>query len=222
MDSSDDDAAATAMAETMGFSSFGAQGSSNKRRKYNPNADNAVVASSSSGALPLHHDRGGGRGPASSGSNNTPLGARRAPPFVNSDEIALDEDEDEEDVDAGARLDPAAEDGSDPEPQYIDTSRPSAPGPAVVGAPPTLDGLAGVSSSGYQAHAPAPVGGGHGGRRSGRPIGHQWWDDYYDPSVNVNPWEKLEKQLGLQPRGPWLSWEESKGKWEEMSAKVAT
>lgn len=32
-----------------------------------------------------------------------------------------------------------------------------------------------------------------------------WWEGYYDPKVNQNPWEVLEKKMGLQPRGTWLS-----------------
>lgn len=39
-----------------------------------------------------------------------------------------------------------------------------------------------------------------GGEGSGAP----WWEGYYDPSVNQNPWEALEKKMRLQPRGTWL------------------
>lgn len=34
--------------------------------------------------------------------------------------------------------------------------------------------------------------------------GAPWWEGYYDPKVNQNPWEALEKKMGLQPRGTWL------------------
>ncbi|KAJ1338565.1 hypothetical protein MN608_01425 [Microdochium nivale] len=55
-----------------------------------------------------------------------------------------------------------------------------------------------------------------GGFRSGGRGGHQpkstWWTDYYDPSTNVNPWERLEQERGLQPRGPWMTWDEAKAK----------
>jgi hypothetical protein len=31
-----------------------------------------------------------------------------------------------------------------------------------------------------------------------------WYIDYYDPSSNANPWERLEKRKGLEPVGSWL------------------
>ncbi|KAH7159695.1 hypothetical protein B0J13DRAFT_110990 [Dactylonectria estremocensis] len=31
-----------------------------------------------------------------------------------------------------------------------------------------------------------------------------WYDGYYDPSTNENPWERLEKARGLSALGPWL------------------
>lgn len=31
-----------------------------------------------------------------------------------------------------------------------------------------------------------------------------WWQGYYDPQTNQNPWEALEKKMGLAPRGTWL------------------
>lgn len=49
----------------------------------------------------------------------------------------------------------------------------------------------------------------------GMPLGSQvpreaakadtWYQDYYDSLSNSNPWEKLEQNLGLQPRGIWPS-----------------
>ncbi|KAF3766263.1 hypothetical protein M406DRAFT_19912, partial [Cryphonectria parasitica EP155] len=32
-----------------------------------------------------------------------------------------------------------------------------------------------------------------------------WWEGYYDAKMNQNPWERLEKQRGLEPRGTWLT-----------------
>lgn len=34
---------------------------------------------------------------------------------------------------------------------------------------------------------------------------YPWYEGYYDELSNRNPWEKLEKSIGLQPRGTWLS-----------------
>ena len=31
-----------------------------------------------------------------------------------------------------------------------------------------------------------------------------WYVGYYDPSFNENPWAKLEKAHGLEPRGTWI------------------
>ncbi|ETS01500.1 hypothetical protein M419DRAFT_80992 [Trichoderma reesei RUT C-30] len=90
MDNPLDDEAA-AMAQAMGFSSFGAQPRPQKR-KYNPHAD-AVTSSDSATA-----QRAAAK-PSVTGSNSTPLGlvASRKPDSAaaNADEIDLDEDEDQ-------------------------------------------------------------------------------------------------------------------------------
>ncbi|ORY56871.1 uncharacterized protein BCR38DRAFT_490319 [Pseudomassariella vexata] len=213
------------MAQAMGFSSFGMKGA--KRRKFNPHADDAVIDDGS--GLPLQQK-------SASGSNNTPLGQRRVPASSNDNEIALD-DEDEDDVDEG-RGSCLGEgvDGADPGPQYIDTSRPATS--RVPDAEPShIDSLTGTLTLPPRPTEAQPVflggssrGGGsfnttRGGRGAGHGRGHRddgkpWWEDYYDPTFNVNPWDALEKKMGLEPRGPWLSWEESKGRWEAAKAEV--
>jgi hypothetical protein len=47
---------------------------------------------------------------------------------------------------------------------------------------------------------------GHGGSRSGRggEKNERWYEGYYDPSFNENPWKKLEMANGLKPVGTWL------------------
>ena len=43
---------------------------------------------------------------------------------------------------------------------------------------------------------------------AGRSVGGHnplWYEGYYDPSSNANPWDRLEKKLGLESKGPWLS-----------------
>ncbi|KAF0325221.1 hypothetical protein GQ607_007548 [Colletotrichum asianum] len=54
--------------------------------------------------------------------------------------------------------------------------------------------------------------GGRGGRGGGRNNHHQhqqrddgkpWWEGYYDHKSNENPWAKLEKAAGVEPRGSW-------------------
>ncbi|GAP87920.1 hypothetical protein SAMD00023353_1600790 [Rosellinia necatrix] len=219
MDETEDSAAA--MAAAMGFSSFGAQ-KPNKRRKFNPNTD-AFVASNSTSTLPLHRHDDSNTAPT--GSNMVPLGTRNQ----NKDEINLDDDEDEEHLPPGAQTAEQTmrddNDDDDPEPQYLDTSRPSAP----LGVDPTddlqskIDVIVGGPGEKYPLPQPSSSSvfdGGHSSR--GDRGGHQrafgrdsrsgdmWWEDYYDPRFIVNPWDKLEKANGLEPRGAWISWEEAK------------
>ncbi|KAI3319132.1 hypothetical protein HD806DRAFT_294487 [Xylariaceae sp. AK1471] len=202
---SDDEDTAAAMAAAMGFSSFGAQ-KSNKRRKFNPSTD-AVVDEA-----------------ASTGSNMIPLGMRKK----NTDEVDLDDDDVEEEhtasVSQAAQGTTTDHDDEDPEPQYLDTSRPPAP---IVPEPTDelqsmIDTIVGSSAdtnpppqvSSSVVSSGLSIRGGRGGRqrnmnRDGRP-GTKWWEGYYDPAFITNPWEKLEKSIGLEPRGPWVSWEEAK------------
>ena len=32
-----------------------------------------------------------------------------------------------------------------------------------------------------------------------------WWDGYYDPTSNENPWAELERRAGLGEKGSWLA-----------------
>ncbi|KAI0425818.1 hypothetical protein F5Y09DRAFT_87585 [Xylaria sp. FL1042] len=234
MGDTEDTDSATAMAAAMGFSSFGAQ-KPNKRRKFNPSTDAFVApisssistsTSTSSSTLPFHRYNGDhdSNRKATTGSNTIPLGVRRQ----NIDEIDLDSDDDAEPPPSGdqaAQPTTADDDEADPEPQYLDTSRPSL---TVVADP--ADALQSkidaIVSGSADAHASLPppsssaIGAMHlsGGSRGG----HQhnmnrddrssavWWEDYYDPSFIVNPWDNLEKANGLEPRGSWVSWEEAK------------
>lgn len=205
----------TAMAQAMGFSSFGAQNNSNKRRKFNPRAD-AVVASSSTPTDAHHHNSVAQR--VESGSNATPLGVRTR----NEDEIDLEGGEDEANASTTGGRDNLNNAGnSGPGPQYLNTSRP----PAAIAldfndyGQSRMDSILGVSSHQLIAgpssfggpSIPRRGGGYHPNRGRGHESGKEWWEDYYDPSSNVNPWEQLEQTKGLGPRGRWMSWEEAKG-----------
>ncbi|KAI5920426.1 hypothetical protein F4810DRAFT_437248 [Camillea tinctor] len=237
---SDTEDTAAAMAQAMGFSSFGAQNPS-KRRKFNPGTD-AVVASSSNPTVPLFRTE---HAPGS-GSNMTPLGVRTR----NKDEINLDLDDDNDEQQPTPKANAMTQgrdgqdgDDDDPEPQYIDTSRPPAPlepdtGDSIQS---QIDNIVGVSApvegSAYFASQVDAGGagdlqgwgrgrghdygrnrgrgrgrgGGRGGNQGhGHDSGHNWWEDYYDPWALINPWEKLEKNLGLKPRDSFLTWEEAK------------
>lgn len=43
-----------------------------------------------------------------------------------------------------------------------------------------------------------------GGGRDRREISEKWYEDYYDPTFNENPWARLEKEKGLPSIGTWL------------------
>ncbi|KAI1337562.1 hypothetical protein F5Y15DRAFT_417706 [Xylariaceae sp. FL0016] len=214
MDDNEDTTAA--MAAAMGFSSFGGQ-SPNKRRRFNPDAD-AVVASTSASTLPLHKRE------ATTGSNATPLGTRQR----NLGEIDLGMDGQEEDDAASGPIEAGREMGAGNDlgrPQYIDTSRPAAPldvGESTFTQSEVHAIIRGsydpnisvVSSPPRSSRGGGGNRGGRGGRQSsrghGREEGRNWWEDYYDPSFVVNPWEKLENNLGIGPRGAWPSWDQAK------------
>lgn len=181
MDSDADDDQ-LAMAEAMGFSSFGAQDRPQKKRRYNPHADAAVIAT------PGHAET------SSTGANSTPLGAPSASVAGgNADEIDLDDD----DQGSTSTLAGTAESGSTQArpsgtvPPHL-AGLPQRPGPAVGGAGPF----------------------GHGGQRAAHQggarlnkdgTGREWYEGYYDSTSNENPWDRLEKSLGLQSIGTWVS-----------------
>ncbi|KAK1836056.1 hypothetical protein QBC39DRAFT_107750 [Podospora conica] len=53
------------------------------------------------------------------------------------------------------------------------------------------------------AHGGRNHGGGHG--RDPRDRKEPWWTEYYDPSSNENPWERLEQARGLEAApGGWI------------------
>ncbi|KAK7977388.1 hypothetical protein PG988_004878 [Apiospora saccharicola] len=233
MDPDEWDEDTAAMAEAMGFASFGGQNHPSKRRKYNARADDAFVAGGDESTLPFHD--------AGSGSNNTPLGDRRQQPAskkqkkTNMNEIDLDDDDDEDqdgdndgNNDAAAGASKGADDAAqDPEPQYIDTSQPpdqvQPDIDAIVGAgglpaKPTWTPSAGRGGGHTQSGPGRLRHGGAGDRNSDEP----WWNDYYDPAFNTNPWETIEKAQGLEPRGNWLSYDESKATWAAIRSQASS
>ncbi|KAK5632561.1 hypothetical protein RRF57_008275 [Xylaria bambusicola] len=218
---------ATAMAAAMGFSSFGAQ-QPNKRRKFNPNTDAFVAPglsaiSTANSAFHFHRHNEAGGHTTTTGSNTVPLGVRKK----NVDEIDLDDDEVVEQLPSTGQMTQSttAYDEEDPEPQYIDTSRPSAPvvfdstGPLQS----KIDAIVRSSKEIYTApQLPSTVMASgrysnradHGGHQRNMnredQSGTKWWEDYYDPTFIMNPWDELEKVRGLEPRGTWISWKDAK------------
>ncbi|KAI6084388.1 hypothetical protein F4821DRAFT_243038 [Hypoxylon rubiginosum] len=201
----DGDEVSAAMAQAMGFSSFGAQSNPNKRRKYNPHAD-AVIAGMPNAAMPE----------SSTGSNSTPLGVR----IRNADEIDLEDEDDGLDAPNGEVEVPGhLEDGSggggtSSGPQFMDTSRPPTVD-LVDDIQSKIDGIIGTTPQWPGVETSTTTSSKRGGRSNRERYqfnqGRNWWDDYYDPASNTNPWERLEQTKGLEPRGAWLTWEEAKG-----------
>ncbi|KAG9257706.1 uncharacterized protein F5Z01DRAFT_646784 [Emericellopsis atlantica] len=167
----DDQLDEAAMAQMMGFSAFGGPDRPQKKRRYNPGADAQVYIS---------------KPESSTGSNMTPLGARKGEggfkaasghalgTKANDDEIKLDDEADEE----------------PPTPTPLHQQQPIPYGLPQRPAFATSQGEPG-------AHGVIPQ---HGSRNTQG----AWYRDYYDPRFNQNPWDKLERNLGLQAQGTWL------------------
>ena len=51
--------------------------------------------------------------------------------------------------------------------------------------------------------------GGHAGRGERN---EKWYLGYYDATFNVNPWEALEKERGLEAVGSWLEYPKNQGR----------
>lgn len=183
---SDDDPDAAAMAEAMGFTGFGMQRPTTRKRKLTP--------------------------PSHTGANSAPLGKRRPlnlpQPVVsdaaaagggggNAEEIDLDDDDGDEgdeagdDVRAQAGLDALSVSDAPPATGAHQHHLPPRPPPPQQ------------HQRQNQFH--------HAGKASRHPGGGPgrapWWEGEWDPRLVgrmvENPWERLEKQRGLGARGTW-------------------
>ena len=168
-----------ALAQALGFTAFGAQPPDaddhtrpNKKRRFNPLADAAVIATPQQEEQPP----------------TTILTASRVQihPSTTTDEINYD------DSNPNPNLD------SLPHPQNRSRS----------GTPTSFRGDSGGRGRGGNrgGSARGSGGGGHGHvGHGGHAHNPTWYVDYYDASFNQNPWEALEKRLGLQAVGSWLA-----------------
>ncbi|KAL2129979.1 hypothetical protein VTI74DRAFT_7048 [Chaetomium olivicolor] len=193
------------LAATLGFTAFGAAKRSSdddgtrgaKKRRYNPQVDNAIVD--------VHPN----------------LTAQKA----NADKITYQDEEEVDygDFELNTNADPnsnvpptlagGASGGSTPGAAGgTGWSQPAGTGfgrGAVPGSAPQSQTSYSMSYSNRGGR-----GGGRGGGtgRGGHGHGHghgmnpNWYIDYYDPSSNENPWEGMEKYKGLEPVGTWLTW----------------
>ncbi|KAK0704795.1 hypothetical protein B0H67DRAFT_649206 [Lasiosphaeris hirsuta] len=201
-----DDAAA--MATMLGFSTFGMRDADRpaKKRRFHAHADDAVVA-----GLPSNqHLPRKPPAPISSGVNRLPLHPRE-PAVVsaprdgvkgkgkgaggNADEIDLDDDDD---VDEGGSV------AVQPQGLQAASALPAPAGPVLGSEFESARGGRGGLGRGGRG------GGGRGG--FGHDPTRQWWIDYYDPSSNENPWDRLEQARGLEPVGTWLAGRPSGGR----------
>ncbi|KAL7822221.1 hypothetical protein V8C26DRAFT_291491 [Trichoderma gracile] len=189
----DDDEAA--MAQAMGFSSFGTQPRAQKR-KYNPHAD-AVTSSDSATA----QRAAAAAKPSATGTNSTPLGVaaskKHDPAAANADEIDLDEDEAQaKDAEGTNNVDNGDPSAGVSEEQPIQSSTPAlVRPPGLPNRPPP--GITTTSSSGGHHHQTRT--------NHRREDDDSWSEGYYDPQSNENPWRRLEEAKGLQPLGTWLA-----------------
>lgn len=185
---SDDDPDAAAMAEAMGFTGFGMQRATRKR-KLTP--------------------------PSQTGANNAPLGKRRPlnlPQPVasggggNAEEIDLG-DHDDDDDGSGAQVDSGEAEEDDIQAQAGLNALSFTDAPPATGRhqlPPKPQ----QQQHQNQSHHHAGKAARHpGGRAGGGPGQAPWWEREWDPRLVdrmvENPWDRLERQLGLGARGTW-------------------
>lgn len=220
-DLEDHDPDAAAMAEAMGFSGFGSQRPA--KRKFNANADAAVSSSP--------QEKKGGY-VSKTGANNAPLGVRRPlnlpAPISNSsggidetrnaEEIDLEEDErglagadnrDAADLEVKHKVIDALQTPGGYQSEDADSMVAQPPTHTVVdNGPPGLPSRPPTQQNSMQSQGRHQ---GRGGQEGARIVGSvgtaatPWWEGYYDAKMNENPWEKLERERGLQPRGSWLA-----------------
>ncbi|KAG5986776.1 hypothetical protein E4U43_005362 [Claviceps pusilla] len=181
---SDADADAAAVAQAMGFSSFGTQDRPLKKRRYNAAADSI---SSAATAPQLQ----------ATGSNTTPLAAPGAESCANAEEIDLHDEDDEVE-----EKDDHNDEGTPLQASQISIKTAPAGLPARP-APGT--GFVGSVSSESHAHAHAHAPQFRPGKPAQRSHNELWYKDYYDSTSNENPWERLEKAMGLETKGIWVS-----------------
>jgi hypothetical protein len=164
-----------ALAQALGFTAFGAQPDDgdhirpNKKRRFNPLADAAVIATPQQDEQPP----------------TTILTASRVQihPSTATDEINYDDSSPNPNLD------------SHPHPQSRSRS----------GTPTSFRGDSRGRGRGGNRGGSARGGGGGGHGHGGHVHNPTWYVDYYDTSFNQNPWEALEKRLGLQAVGSWLA-----------------
>ncbi|KAM4059177.1 hypothetical protein HRG_007959 [Hirsutella rhossiliensis] len=176
----DPEADEAAMSQMLGFSSFGMQDRPLKKRRHDVGADAFMTDA---------HGGGGASNPPAPSQQPSHGAAGRQP--ANADEISLDDDDDHNDGAApGATVPESGPSGG------VMSSRPA----GLPDRPPPGTGFTG---SPFNRHQPQQGGQHQHGRHFDDPSRGPWYEGYYDPDSNQNPWKKLEKARGLQTRGSW-------------------
>lgn len=230
----DDDSAA--MAAAMGFTGFGSQRPNNKR-KFNPHAD--AMADFSSGEPSAPAITGANNAPLGQRRPMMNLPPPSSGAGDNADEIDLADEGGDEDGARWRRRGGGSGGGGDdvdgdgPGPQYIDASRPPRdilyPGAseetemqarinALVASSANPPGAAASNPEPQRQRAQAGKGarwsGPHAHAHAAKAAGLPWWEGAWDPKLIErmieNPWEKLEKLGGLEPRDTW-GWKDGGG-----------
>lgn len=230
----EDDADAAAMAEAMGFSGFGSQRPAKRKFNANADAATDLeplpekkkggnVSKTGANNAPLGARRQLPVLPA--GLPPRPnMGAGIGVGAVDSDEIDLGEGEEGLGGTAASgfhhgaggsgfgssKWQPDGHLSSD-----IDATSAQPRNHAVIdNGPPGLPARPPQPSFGRDQNQRRGTGGRGGGSRGGSghdfhqppaETGPPWWEGYHDARMNENPWEKLEAERGLQPRGTWVA-----------------
>ncbi len=76
----------------------------------------------------------------------------------------------------------------------------------------------GGSDAGSSRGGRSEAGSSRGGRERGQ-RNEKWYEEYYDPNFNANPWEALEKAKNLEPMGTWIEYpkDQGRGGWQGQS-----
>ncbi|KZZ98314.1 hypothetical protein AAL_02832 [Moelleriella libera RCEF 2490] len=183
MGSAPEDEEASAMAAAMGFSSFGAQDRPHKKRRYNAAAD-TVTCAAVAGAAAV---------PPTTASNATPLGGGAAA----STQTSSHDDSNSNTITSTST---STTDKGVSALQSLPAHLVGLPArPAASGAELSS------SSTQQQQHSSWPQKKQHQ-RHQQQDHGPRklWYEGYYDSLSNDNPWERLEKAMGLPSKGSWM------------------
>ncbi|ROV96913.1 hypothetical protein VSDG_04156 [Cytospora chrysosperma] len=224
------DADAAAMAEAMGFTGFGT--TRNKKRKFNPNADSSVAEEPSvpsftgANTAPL----GQRRRPAMNLPPPASQGGGSNADEIGLDEGSDEGSDDGDGGGGGVAIVGTDDEETDfrTEPQSVGASRPPREGSpegmagvevqARINAIVAGDANPAGTAAGHQEPRYQQPQGARGPRRHGpgantnaahaaKAAGLPWWEGAWDPKLIdrmiENPWDRLERQAGLRPRGTW-------------------